>query len=445
MKKQIQLSDHFTYGSLIRFTLPSICMMIFTSIYGMVDGFFISNIVGKTAFAAVNLIIPYLMILGGVGAMLGVGGSALVAKTLGEGDIQRARRYFTMMMYLMLFTSIVLTVAGIAVLRPVAYIFGATDNMIEDVMTYGTICLIFNTALQAQYTFQSYLIVAEKPKLALGVVVAAGISNMVLDYVLMAVIPMGIAGAALATGLSQCVAAVVPFVWFLSKNNTSALRFTKTKLEWKPMLLACGNGASEMMSSVSGSITGILYNLQLMKYAGEDGVAAYGVVMYAAFVFLGVFNGYSQGSSPVMGYHYGAQNYREMKNLLKKSMVILGSAAGVLTAAAMMLSRPICAVFVGYDAALLEMTVRAFRICAVPFLFMWFNMYTSCFFTALNDGAVSAAISFMRALVLPVICIILMPMLWELDGVWYSLVGSELLGVGVSLWFMLGKRKKYHY
>ena len=445
MKKQIQLSDHFTYGNLIRFTLPSICMMIFTSIYGMVDGFFISNLVGKTAFASVNLIIPYLMILGGVGAMLGVGGSALVAKTLGEGDIPRARRYFTMMMYLMLGTSIVLTVAGIAVLRPVAYIFGATDNMIADVMTYGTVCLIFNTALQAQYTFQSYLIVAEKPKLALGVVVAAGISNMVLDYILMAVIPMGIAGAALATGLSQCVAAVIPFVWFLSKKNTSALRFAKTKLEWKPMLLACGNGASEMMSSVSGSITGILYNLQLMKYAGEDGVAAYGVVMYAAFIFLGVFNGYSQGSSPVMGYHYGAQNYQEMKNLLKKSIVILSSAAVVLTAAAMVLTRPICSVFVGYDAALLDMTVRAFRICAVPLLFMWFNMYTSCFFTALNDGAVSAAISFMRALVLPVICIIIMPMIWELDGVWYSLVGSELLGVGVSLWFMVRKRKKYHY
>lgn len=442
---QIQLSDHFSYGKLIRFTLPSITMMIFTSIYGTVDGFFISNFVGKTAFASVNLIIPYMQILGGVGAMLGVGGSALVAKTLGEGDIPKARRYFTMMMYLMLGTSIFFTVAGIAVLRPVAYIFGATDAMIGDVMTYGAICLIFNTALQAQYTFQSYLIVAEKPKLALGVVVAAGITNMVLDFLFMAVFGMGIAGAALATGLSQCVAGVIPFLWFLSKKNTSALRFTKTKFEVKPMLQACANGASEMMSSVSASITGILYNLQLMKYAGEDGVAAYGVVMYAAFIFLGVFNGYSQGSSPVMGYHYGAQNYREMKNLLKKSMVILASAAVVLTAVAVLLARPICAIFVSYDAALLDMTTRAFIICAIPFLFMWFNMYTSSFFTALNDGAVSAAISFMRSLVLPVICIILMPMIWELDGVWFSLVGSELLGVGVSIGFMVGKRKKYHY
>ena len=445
MRQQIQLSDHFTYGHLLRFTLPSICMMIFTSIYGMVDGYFISNIVGKTAFASVNLIIPFLQIIGGVGAMLGVGGSALVAKTLGEGDIPKARRYFTMMMYLMLGTSIFFTVVGIAVLRPVAYLFGATEAMIDDVMTYGTICLLFNTALQAQYTFQSYLIVAEKPKLALTVVIAAGVANMVLDYVLMAVFPMKVAGAALATGLSQCVAGVIPFIWFLSRKNKSALRFTKTRFEIKPMLLACGNGASEMMSSVSASVTGILYNLQLMKYAGEDGVAAYGVVMYAAFVFLGVFNGYSQGSSPIMGYHYGAQNHKEMKNVLKRSLILLGAAAVALTAIAMLLARPIATIFVGYDRDLLDMTARAFIICATPFLVMWFNMYTSCFFTALNDGAVSAAISFMRALVLPVLCIIVMPHFWGLDGVWYSLVGSEVLGVGVSLACMLGMRKKYHY
>ncbi len=440
MKQQIQLSDHFTYSRLIRFTLPSICMMIFTSVYGMVDGFFVSNIVGKTAFASVNLIIPFLQILGGVGAMLGIGGSALVAKTLGEGNIPKARRYFTMMMYLMLGTSIFFTVVGVSVLRPVAYLFGATDAMIGDVMTYGTICLLFNTALQAQYTFQSYLIVAEKPKLALGVVIAAGVSNMIMDYVLIAVIPMGIAGAALATGLSQCVAGIIPLIWFLSRKNQSALRFTKTTFAIKPMLLACGNGASEMLSSVSGSVTGILYNLQLMKYAGEDGVAAYGVVMYAAFIFLGIFNGYSQGSSPIVGYHYGAKNHKEMKNILKRSLVMLASSA-----LAILLARPLASIFVGYDGKLLDMTTHAFKICAVPFLVMWFNMYTSCFFTALNDGAVSAAISFMRALVLPVLCIIVMPMIWELDGVWYSLAGSEILGVFVSFAFLLGKRKKYNY
>lgn len=445
MNKKIQLSDHFDYSRLIRFTLPSICMMILTSIYGVVDGFFISNFVGKTAFASVNLIVPFLQILGGFGAMIGVGGSALVSKTIGEGNTTKAKRYFTMLMYLMLATSIFFTILGIAVLRPVAYLFGATDNMIGDVMTYGTICILFNTALLAQYTFQSYLIVAEKPKLALTVVIASGVCNMILDFVLMAVFNMGVAGAALATGLSQCIASIIPFLWFLSKKNTSALRFTKTNFEVRPMLLACGNGASEMMSSVSGSITGILYNLQLMKYAGEDGVAAYGVVMYVAFVFLGVFNGYSQGSSTIMSYHYGAQNHKEMKNILRRSLIILSVAGIVLTSVAIAFAHLLASIFVGYDVTLLDMTTRAFRICAIPFFFMWFNIYTSCFFTALNDGAVSAAISFMRALVLPIICIIVMPMLWGIDGVWYSLVGSELLGVFVSLYFMLSKRKKYKY
>lgn len=445
MKQQIQLSDHFTYSRLIRFTLPSICMMIFTSVYGMVDGFFVSNIAGKTAFASLNLIVPFLQILGGVGAMLGVGGGALVAKSLGEGAILKARQYFTMMLYLMLGTSIFFTITGIAVLRPVAYLFGATDAMIGDVMTYGTICLLFNTAMQAQYTFQNYLIVAEQPKLALRVVIAAGLTNMVLDYVLMAVIPMGIAGAALATGLSQCIAGIIPFVWFLSKKNKSALRFTKTKLEIRPMLLACGNGASEMLSSVSGSITGVLYNFQLMKYAGENGVAAYGVVMYAAYIFLGIFNGYSQGSTPIVGYHYGAQNHKEIKNILKRSMIMLGSAAILLTISAVLLARSIASVFVGYDVELLNMTVHAFCICAIPFLAMWFNMYTSSFFTALNNGAVSAAISFVRSLILPVICIMVMPMIWKINGVWYSLVSSEFLSVMVSAAFLLEKRKIYKY
>lgn len=445
MKQAIQLSDHFTYGKLIRFTLPSIGMTIFTSIYGMVDGFFISNYVGKTAFAAVNLIIPFLMILGGIGAMLGVGGSALVAMTLGEGDKNRASRYFTMMMYLMLGTSVLCTGIGIICIRPVAYLFGATDSMIGDVVLYGSICLLFNLALQAQYTFQSYLIVAEKPKFAFAVVIAAGVTNMVLDFLLIAVLKLGIAGAALATGLSQCVASVIPFLWFLGRRNTSALRFIRTRIEIRPMLKACTNGASEMLSMVSGSVTGILYNRQLMTYAGEDGVAAYGVVMYAAFVFIGVFMGYSQGSSPIMGYHYGAQNYREMKIILKKSLILLASSSVVLTALAILLARPLSAVFVGYDPALLDLTARAFVICATPFLVMWFNFYTSSFFTALNDGAVSAAISFMRSLVLPLVCIIVMPMIWKLDGIWYSLVMSEVLAFFVSIGFMLGKRRKYHY
>lgn len=442
---RIQLSDHFSYGKLIRFTLPSIIMMIVTSIYSVVDGYFISNFVGKTAFASVNLIIPYLQILGGVGAMLGIGGSALTAKTLGEGDIPRARRYFTMMVYLMIAAGVFFGAIGAIFLRPMAYVFGATDDMIGDIMIYGNTCMVFIVAFVVQYGVQSFLIVAEQPKLGLYATLLAGFTNMLLDFLFTAVFKWGVFGAALATGLSQTVGAGMPLLWFLSRSNNSALHFTRTRIELGAILKASANGSSEMMSSVSASITGILYNLQLMKYAGEDGVAAYGVVMYAAFIFLGIFVGYSTGSAPVMGYHYGAQNHAEIKNVLKKSMTLLAASAVVLTALAMLFARTLSKLFIGYDANLLEMTTHAFTICSIPFLFMWFNIYTSSFFTALNDGAVSAAISFMRALVLPVICILALPAIWQLDGVWYSMVASELLGVFVSLWFMLRKRKKYHY
>lgn len=442
---KIQLSDHFNYGKLIRFTLPSILMMIFTSIYGMVDGYFISQYVGKTAFASANLIIPYLQILGGVGAMLGTGGSALVAKTLGEGKIQKAREYFTMMVKLMIIAGIFFTIVGIAFLKPMAYVFGATDHMIDDCMVYGVVCLLFNTFLMLQYGFQSYLIVAEKPKFGLVVTIVAGCTNMVLDYVCVKMLNMGIMGAALATGISQCVGSIVPIIWLISKKNTSPLRLVKTRFEMVPIGKACVNGLSEMLSIVSASLTGILYNLQLMKYAGENGVAAYGVVMYGAFIFIGIYAGYSQGSSPIMSYHYGAGNHKEMKNVLKKSLKMLAGTAVVLTVVAIALAGSISYIFVGYDKELLEMTTKAFRICSIPFLVMWFNMYASSFFTALNDGMVSAVISFMRALVLPILCIFTLPLMWQVNGVWMSLVVSEFVGVIVSLAFMIGKKKTYQY
>ena len=442
---KISLSDSFSYSKLLKFTFPSIIMMVFTSVYSVVDGFFVSNIVGKTAFAAVNLIFPFIMVLGGMGAMFGVGGSALVAKTIGEGETQKARRYFTMMIYVMLVVGVVFTVLGIVFMRPVSYLFGATEEMIDECVIYGRTVLIFNTAMLAQYTFQSYLIVAEKPKLGLFVTVLAGVTNMVLDFLFMSVFELGISGAALATGLSQCVGGIIPAIWFLSKRNKSALRFAKTKIEIKPMLKACTNGASEMLSSVSGSVTGILYNLQLIKYAGEDGVAAYGVVMYAAYVFIAIFMGFCTGSSPIMGYHFGAQNRKEMKNLFKKSVIILGTGGALLTVAGVLLARPIALFFVSYDEALLELTVRAFSICALPFVIMSINMYTSSLFTALNNGGVSAAISFLRALIFPVISIIVLPVFFELDGVWFSLVGSEILSFIVSIVFLSAYRKRYEY
>lgn len=338
MKTAIQLSDHFTYHKLLRFTFPTIVMMVFTSIYTVVDGYFVSNFAGKTAFASVNLIFPFVMVLGGMGFMIGTGGTALVSLVLGTGEREKANRYFSMMVWLTLLLGILLTVLGVVFTRPVAGLLGATPEMMEDCVLYGRIVLLFTTAFMLQNVFQSFLIAAERPKLGLAAIVGAGLTNMILDALFVGVLRWGVAGAALATGLSQCVGGLLPLFYFI-RPNTSLLKLTRTKLERKPILQACVNGSSELMSNISSSIVGMIYNFQLLKYVGENGVSAYGVLMYVQFIFIAIYIGYSIGAAPIISYHYGARNYEEMKNMLKKSISFLSCSSIVLTAAAFLFAK----------------------------------------------------------------------------------------------------------
>ena len=357
----IKLSDHFTYKKLLRFCLSPIIMMVFTSIYGVVDGLFVSNYVGKTAFAAINLVMPFIMIFGGIGFMFGTGGSALVAKTLGLKDSENANRYFTMMSLVTLVVGIIISIVGMIFMRPIAIFLGAENETIEHCVIYGRIIIGFNTAFMLQNLFQSFLITAEKPKLGLWVTVAAGVTNMVLDALFVGVFKWGVAGAAIATGLSQCVGGLLPFIYFLRPNN-SLLRFVKTKIEFRPVIDASANGASELVSNVTASIVGMLYNYQLLKYAGEDGVAAYGTLMYVEFIFISVFIGYAIGSAPIISYHFGADNHAELKNMLKKSLILMSLAGVAMLIISEALAFPLAHIFVGYDEKLLEMTVHGFRI-----------------------------------------------------------------------------------
>ena len=444
MAKNIRLSDHFTYGKLLCFTLPSMVMMVFTSIYGVVDGLFVSNFVGKTAFASVNLVMPFVMILGGMGFTIGTGGTALVSKILGEGDPENANRTFSMMVLFTLALGVVLSGIGIAFMGPVARFLGATDAMMADCVLYGRIVTGFTFAFMLQNVFQSFFIAAEKPKLGLKVTVAAGVTNMVLDALFIAVFKWGVAGAALATGLSQCVGGVLPLVYFL-QPNTSLLRLSPTRLRIRPILAACGNGSSELMSNISSSLVSMLYNFQLMRLAGEDGVSTYGVLMYVQFIFISLFVGYSIGCAPVVGYHYGAQNHGELKNLLGKSALLMGGSGVVLTALAMALAQPMAHLFVGYDAGLFALTVHAFRLFAWSFLLAGFNIFTSGFFTALNNGAVSAAISFLRTLVFQSASVLILPVFFGVDGIWWAITVAEVFAFLISGMFLLLKRNKYHY
>ena len=443
---KIQLSDHFTYGKLLRFTLPSIAMMIFTSIYGIVDGFFVSNFAGDIPFKAVNLIMPFLMIVATVGFMFGTGGTAIVAYTMGQGDKQRANRCFSLFVYVTFALGVVFAVLGFVFLRPIAELLGAEGAILENCVLYGRIVLCALPFQVLQYLFQSFFVAAEKPKLGLFVIIAAGVTNMVLDAVLVSLLPQDykLAGAALATAFSQFVGGAVPLVYFFRKNS-SLLRLGRTKFEGKIILRACGNGSSEFMSNVSMSIVGMLYNIELLKYAGDDGIAAYGVMMYVSMIFSAAFIGYSIGTAPVIGFHNGAGNHRELHGILKKSMIMLCVCGALMIASAELLAEPLAKIFVNYSAPLMEMTVHGFRIFAVSFPFMGFAIFNSGFFTALNDGLTSALISFLRTLVFQAGAVLLMPRIWELDGIWYSVVVAEIAAGLLSSMFLIVKRKKFHY
>lgn len=441
---QIQLSEHFTYKKLLRFVLPSIVMMIFTSIYGVVDGLFVSNYVGKTAFTAVNLIMPFLMAISALGFMIGTGGSAIVAKTLGEGKKKQANEYFSMLVYLTLIGGIVLSALGILFSPLIARGLGADGALLTNCVLYARITLLSMPAFMLQNVFQSFFVTAEKPKLGLGVIVIAGVTNMVLDFLLVGVFQIGLAGAAFATVTSECIGGLFPILYFARKNS-SLLKLGRTHFNGKIFLCACGNGSSELMTNLSSSIVNSLYNIQLMNLAGENGVAAFGTIMYVNFIFIAIFLGYSIGSAPLVSYHYGAGNHDELKNLFQKSLRLIGIWGLMLFILAQLIARPLAAIFVGYDADLFSMTQNGFRIYCIAYLINGFNIYGSSFFTALNNGLISAAISFLRTLVFQLAAVLLLPLLLGINGIWSAVAVAELLTLGLTVTFFVRNRKKYHY
>lgn len=441
---RIQLSEHFTYKKLIRFVLPSVIMMIFTSIYGVIDGLFVSNYVGKTAFASINLIMPLLMGLSALGFMIGTGGSAIVSKAIGEGKRELANQYFSMLVYVSVIGGIILSIAGLFLLRPIAVLLGATGELVDLCVLYGRILLISLTPFLLQNVFQSFFVTAEKPQLGLGVTVAAGLTNIVLDYLFIAVFHWGITGAAAATALSETVGGLFPILYFMRKNQ-SLLRLVKTRLDIGALGRACANGSSELMTNLSLSVVNSLYNLQLMSIAGENGVAAYGTIMYVNFIFIAIFLGYSIGSAPIIGYHFGAGNHAELKNLLRISLSLVGVCGIILTALAEVLSAPLADIFVGYDRELAAMTRHGFCLYAVSFLINGFNIFGSAFFTALSNGIVSAAISFLRTLVFQIAVVLTLPVVLGINGIWLAVAVAEALTLIVTVYFLVNQRKTYHY
>ena len=422
----------------------ALVMMIFTSIYGVVDGLFVSNFAGKIPFTAINLIMPYLMMFGILGFMVGTGGTALIAKTLGEGKREKANELFTMLTLVCMVGGILLTVVAFLLLRPAAILMGARDAVLENCLLYGWLVLPATTAYILQYAFQSFCVAAEKPNLSLIMMVASGVCNIVLDALFVAVLKWGLVGAAVATAIAQCAGVLIPLIYF-SRQNKSLLRFCRCRLDWKALLHTCTNGASELMSNLSMSLVSLLYNLQLLHYAGENGVAAYGVIMYVNFVFISVFIGIAIGTAPIFGFHFGADNRPELKNVFRRTLVLLGVCAAAMTAGAALLARPLAMIFVGYEPQLLEMTARGFLIYSVSFLLCGFNIFGSSMFTAFNNGLISAVIAFVRTLVCQIAAVLLLPLIWELDGIWWSVVAAELAALILTVFFFFKYRRRYHY
>ena len=441
---KIKLSDHFTYKKLFRFTLPSIAMMLFTSVYGVVDGFFVSNYAGKTPFAALNLIMPFIMLLGTGGFLFGTGGSALVSKTMGEGKSEKAKELFSLFVYVPLILSLLVTAAGIVFLPRVARLLGADEILLPYCVQYGRIVLSALPAFTLQMEFQTFFVTAEKPQLGFRVTVAAGVANMLLDFLFVGVFGWGLAGAAFATAISQTVGGVVPVIYFLLPNS-SRLRLTKTTFDAAALFRGITNGFSELMTNVSMSLVGMLYNIQLLKYIGENGVAAYGTIMYIDFIFLAVFIGYSIGTAPVISFHYGAQNEDELKNLFRKSLMISLFAGVLMSAFALLFSHPLAGIFSGYDENLLELTVHGFRIYALSFFASGVTIFASSFFTALNNGAVSALISFLRTVVFEAGAVLLLPRFLGADGIWVAIVAARFLALCVAWFLLFFQRKNYGY
>ncbi|MBE6701728.1 MAG: MATE family efflux transporter [Ruminococcaceae bacterium] len=440
----ISLGSHFDYKTLFKFTFPSVIMMVFTSVYGVVDGYFVSNYVGKTPFAAVNFIMPFLMILGSLGFMFGSGGGALIAKTMGEGRRERAQKLFSLLTYVSIIIGIVVAILGIVFIRPIASSLGAEGQMLEDCVIYGRIILLALPTLILQFEFQSFFIVAQKAQLGLYATIIAGVANMVLDALLTAVFSLGIQGAAWATAISQIIGGTIPLIYF-SRKNTSTLQLTLPEFDLKALIRACANGSSELVSNISMSLVGMLYNVQLMKYAGENGIAAYGTIMYINFVFLAIFIGYSTGVAPVIGFHYGAGNHSELKSLKKKSFTIILVTSVVMFFLAEILAKPLSEIFVGYDKTLFDMTTKAFIIYSFSFLFAGIAIFGSSFFTALSDGLTSALISFLRTLVFQIAAVLIFPLIWDIDGIWFSIVAAEVMAVIVTIFFITAKQKKFNY
>ena len=445
----VALSEHFTYKNIVKITISPILMMIFTSLYTIVDGYFLSNYAGLDAYAGVNVIFPVIMVVGGMGFMFGAGGTALSSKELGEGNKLMASKVFTMMIKTVLIVGTLISVLGFVLIRPIAVALGnitngTTEAMVEEAITYGRILSLGQVLFMTQNLFQSYFMVDEKPRLGFIYTILAGVTNMVFDFILIGVFRLGVTGAAIATILGYAVGSIFPLIHFIG-NEKGNIRLVKTKMMFRPILKSCTNGSSEFVSNISSSVVGMVFNIQLLRFYGQNGVSAYGTLMYVSFVFVSIYIGYSIGIAPVVGYNFGAKNKKELSNVLKRSLIMTTFFAIMMFLLGEFIGPLFAKLFLSSDEELLELSIHAFRLYSFHFVFCGFSLFISSFFTALNNGLISALLSFLRTLVFQVGFVLLLPLFMGKEGIWWSIIVCEVCSFLVAFGFLFAKRKKYGY
>lgn len=447
-KIDIKLSDKFNYSRLLRFALPSIVMVLISSVYGVVDGVIVSNYTDVEHFAALNLILPYITLLGAAGLMLGTGGSALVGKILGEGKSIRANGIFSLLTYTTIAIGLFLGLFGYITSDAVANILGADETMQHLSFEYSGIIFLFLPCYVLQLYFQSLLTTAERPSLALQITLLAGITNIALDILFVIYLKQGLRGAAYATGVSQTFGGLLPLLYFILNRKKSDINIKLGVALWdlKAICKSCVNGLSEWLMSVSLAIVSFLYYyLLLTGDRGEMGVDTYGVLLYFSYIFIAVSVGFSRGIAPVISYHYGASDRHELHSLLMKGLLIVLVLNLVSGITAQVLSAPLANIFVGHDKGLYEYTVVAFRIYSIHFFVTGFNIYISSFFTALNNGKYSGWISVLRTICFESISILTIWMLFGVDKIWWGVTIAEFLTMVIAFSFLFLKRNFYGY
>lgn len=438
------IAQEFNLISLLRFVAPTVVMLVFMSLYQMVDAVFVSKFVGENALSALNIVYPFPSIVIAVSIMLATGGSAIIARNMGEGKEKEAKENFSFIVLVGAVIGVAIATAGILFIEPLIYMLGATPSLYDYCYEYLFILVLSVPLSVFQMLFQSFFVTAGKPHLGLTLTVLGGVSNIVLDYVFIVLCGFGVSGAALATSIGYSIPGLFGLIYFaVSRKGT--LYFVKPVFRWGVLFKCCINGSSEMVNNLAVAVTTFLFNVLMLKYEGEAGVAAITIVLYAQFLMTSAFMGFSSGIAPVVSFNYGSGNVRQLKKIFKISVWVIAVVSAAVFVIAETCSDVVIMVFTPAGSEVFGLTKYGFAIFSFSFLCTGMNIFASALFTAFSNGKISAILSFLRTFVFLTACLLFLPLFWGVDGIWLAVPVAEVMALFVSVYYLVRFKKVYQY